>query len=190
MWRLRTTYVDDWEDLEIEERSRARIFGVSINPIIAWVAAAVTWVLFLVLFISSQQDWYFQSPVVRWTIWSVCIALMSATTFVCLVSARALIRSVRRSRIQLAKLDGATDLEARQEGDRFIRRNVYLRLAVYLSLGLAIWLLLGSPFVFDWAGPIPYLSGMAVFVASVMLFASGQAGRIWERLRRRVMGAR
>lgn len=190
MWRLRTTYVDDWEDLEIEERSRARIFGVSINPIVAWVVAAVAWVLFLVVFISSQQDWYPKSPVVRWTIWSVCIVLMSATTVVCFVSIRALIGSVRRSRIQMAKLDGATHLEARQEGDRFIRRNVYLRLAVYLALGVTIWLLLGSPFVFDWAGPIPYLCGMAVFVGSVMLYASGQAGRIWERLRRRFMGAR
>ena len=55
MRRLRTTYVDDWEDLEIEERSRARIFGVSINPIIAWAVAAVGWLLFLVLFFSSLR---------------------------------------------------------------------------------------------------------------------------------------
>lgn len=189
MRRLRTTYVDDWEDLEIEERSRARIFGVSINPIIAWVVAAVGWLLFLVLFFSSLQDWFPKSPALRWTLWSIAIVFMSVTTFVCLVSIRALIGSIRRSRIQMARLDGATDQEARQEGERYIRRNVYLRLVVYIALGVAIWLLLGSPFVFDWAGPIPYLIGMAVFVVSVMFFASGQAGRIWERLRRRVTGA-
>ena len=183
MRRLRTTYVDDWEDLEVEERSRARIFGVSINPIIAWVVAAVTWFLFLALFISSQQEWYPQSLVVRWTIWAVGIAIVSATTFVCLLSVKALIGSVRRSRIQLARLDGATDQEARQEGNRFIRRNVYLRLAVYLALGATVWLFLGSPYIFDWAGPIPYLCGTAVYVTCIMLVASGRATRIWERLR-------
>lgn len=183
MRRLRTTYVDDWEDLEIEERSRARIFGVSINPIIAWAAAVVGWLLFLILFISSQQDWFPKSPILGWTLWSIVIVFMSVTTVVCLVSIRALIGSIRRSRIQMARLDGATDLEARQEGDRFIRRNVYLRLVVYVALGTIIWLFLGSPFIFDWAGPIPYLCGIAVYVTCIMLVASGRAGRIWDRLR-------
>lgn len=183
MRRLRTTYVDDWEDLEIEERSRARIFGVSINPIVAWVVAAVGWLLFLALFFSSLQDWFPKSPVLRWTLWSIAIAFMSVTTFVCLVSIRALIGSIRRSRIQMARLDGATDQEARQEGERYIRRNVYLRLVVYLALGVTIWLFLGSPFIFDWAGPIPYLCGMAVYVICVMLVASGRVGRIWDSLR-------
>ena len=183
MRRLRTTYVDDWEDLEIEERSRARIFGISINPIVAWVVAVVGWLLFLVLFFSSLQDWFPKSMVLLWTLWSIAIVFMSVTTIVCLVSIRALIGSIRRSRIQMARLDGATDQDARQEGGRYIRRNVYLRLVVYLALGVAIWLFLGSPFIFDWAGPIPYLCGMAVYIICVMLVASGRAGRIWDSLR-------
>ena len=183
MRRLRTTYLDDWEDLEVEDDSRAKIFGVSINPVVALVVAAVAWLLFLALFFISQQDWYPKSPVVRWTIWSAGIAFMLGTTVVCLLGVKAMIESIRRSRIQLARLDGSTDLEARQEGERYIRRNVYLRLAVYLALGVTIWLLLGSPFIFDWAGPIPYLCGMAVYITCVMLVASGRAGRIWDRLR-------
>ena len=188
MRRLRTTYVDDWEDLEIEDDSRARIFGISVNPLVALAVAVIAWLMFLLLFFVSQQVWYPQSPVVRWTIWSAGLVFMLGTTFVCLLSVRAMIGYARRSRIQLARLDGATDLEARKEGERFIRRNVYLRFAVYLFLGLMVWLFLGSPFIFDWAGPIPYLCGMGVYVTCVMLYGTGQAGRLWSRLRRMAGG--
>ena len=184
MRRLRTSYQEDWEDLEATDHLRVRIFGLSVHPVAALVAMACVVVMFMVLFYVGQMGWLPDSTAIRWTITIVSIVVMLATAVVCVMCCWVLAKSIRDSRMRLAKLDGATDDEARQESQRFIRRNVYLRLAVYVAMGVAVWIVLGSPFVFPWAGPGPYLGGLAVLVGGIILFTSARAGRLGPPLRR------
>ena len=184
MWRLRTSYVDDWEYMKATDAIRVRILGRSVHPLTALVAMAAVVILFMVLFYVSRADWFPKSTTINWTIAGISIAVMLVAGVVSGMCIWAVAQSIRRSRMQLAKLDGATDEEARQESARFIRRNVYLRLGVYLAMSLALWFVLGSPFIFDWAGPGPYLGGLAVLLAVIMFYTSGTASRLWARLRR------
>ena len=183
MWRLRTSYLDDWEDMESVDDVRVRIFGLSVHPIAALVAMACIVLLFMVLFYVSRASWFPQSTAISWTIAGVSVAFMLVAAVISGMCVWAVAKSIRRSRIQLAKLDGATDEEAREESTRFIRRNIYLRLAVYLVLSLILWGILGSPFIFAWGGPGPYLGSLAVLLAGIMFYTSGAAGRFWARLR-------
>ena len=184
MWRLRTSYLDDWEDMAANDVIRVRILGRSVHPLAALVSMACVVILFMVLFYVSRADWFPKSATINWTIAGISIAMMLGAGVVSGMCIWAVAKSIRRSRMQLAKLDGATDEEARAESARFIRRNVYLHLAVYLAVSLALWFVLGSPFIFAWAGPGPYLGGLAVLLTGIMFFTSGTAGRLWAKLRR------
>ena len=184
MWRLRTSYLDDWEDMEADDETRVRILGLSVHPLVALASMAGVVIMFMVLFYVSRADWFPKSATVSWTIVGASIAIMLVAGVVSGMCIWTVAKSIRRSRMQLAKLDGATDEEAREETARFIRRNIYLRLGVYVAMSLALWVVLGSPFIFDWGGPGPYLGGLAVLLAGIMFYTSGKAGRLWAWLRR------
>ncbi len=182
MRRLRTSYLDDWEDMEATDNPRVRILGVSVHPIAALAAMMGVVIVLMALLFLSRADWFPKSETARWSITAASVAILLAVCAVSVMSVWAMAKVIRYSRIHLAKLDGATDEEARQESERFIRRKVYLRLAVYAAVSLALWVVLGSPLIFDWGGPVPYLCGIAVMVAVFILYTSGQAGRIWGML--------
>ncbi len=184
MRRLRTSYVDDWEDMEIGDTPRFHVFGWSISPIPALVMIAVGAVVFLAIMIVNSLGWFTETQWIRWTIMGVCWAALLAILGLSVAALLVMSRYLRRSRIQLARLDGATHEEALAETNRFILRTVYGRLALYAVACVGIWVVLGSPLIFDWAGPLPYFIGLGILLA---LFAiqGTIGGWIWDRLRRR-----
>ena len=188
MRRLRTSYHDDWEDMEALEQPHIPILGVAFHPILLLGLMIVAVIVLAVVASLTQMEWFPQSAALRWSVLGGCVVGMLGVAVVSVISARTMTRAIRRSRMQLARLDGATPEEARWESDRFIRNNLYFRLAVYVGISLALWVILGSPWVFDWAGTLPYLCGIAVFLTLFILYASGLANRFWGWLRYRVAG--
>ena len=185
MRRLRTSYVDDWEDMGAIDSPRFHVFRRSIKPIPALALIGVGTVAFLTLMIVSAQGWITETPWLRWTIMGVSWAGLLTIFGLSIAALLVMAQYLRRSRIQLAKLDGATHEEALAETNRFIRRTVYGRLALYAVGCVGLWVVLGSPLIFDWGGPLPYLAGLAVLLS---IFAiQGTFGRqILERLNRLV----
>ena len=188
MRRLRTSYLDDWEDMGVTDRPRLRFLGLSVHPIVALVAMIGLSLLVLVVAYASQLDWFPKTPVARWGVLSFAVVGLLVAVVVSIISARVMVKSLHRSRMHLARLDGATDEEARRDSDRFIRNNLYIKLGVYAAGALALWVILGSPWVFEWGGPLPYLYGIIVFMAVFITYASGLGERIWNWLRRAAAG--
>lgn len=183
MRRLRTTYLDDWEDMEAEDEPRLRMLGRSFNPLAVLGCLALAVMCFVGLLFLAQMDWFPDSAALHWAMAGLSIVVMLVSIVVSAICIRAIAKSIRHSRIRLARLDGATDEEAQHESDRYINRKVYLRLAIYAAICLALWLILGSPFIFEWAGVAPYLCGIAVFMVCSILYSTGQFTRVWNRLR-------
>ncbi len=186
MHRLRTSYLDDWEDMRAVEQPRVRILGISFQPIVLLSLMIVAVILLVVVVSLTQLDWFSQYPALRWGVLGCCAAGMLGVLIVAVISARTLARAIHRSRMHLARLDGATVEEARRESDRFIRKNLYLRLGIYISLSMVLWALLGNPWVFAWGGTVPYLCGITVLLALFILLSTGLGDRILTWLRRRV----
>ena len=190
MRRLRTSYVDDWEDMEAVGQPRIRILGVSFHPLLLLALMIVVVILLVVAVNLTRLSWFPQSPAFRWSVFGVCIAGMLGVIAVSVITAKTMAGAIHRSRMRLARLDGATHEEARLESDRFIRNNLYVRLGVYIGVSLGLWVILGSPWVFPWGGTLPYLCGITVFMALFILYASGLAERFWAWLRRVTTGRR
>lgn len=187
MRRLRTSYADDWEDMEFGDDPRFHLFGRSLKPVPALLLIAAGTVIFLAIMIVNAQGWITETQWIRWTIMGVCWAGLAAILGLSVAALLVMAQYLRRSRIQLARLDGATHEEALAETNRFIRRTVYGRLALYAVACVGVWVVLGSPLIFDWAGPLPYFAGLAVLLA--VLAIQGAFGRqIWDRLRRLASG--
>lgn len=189
MRRLRTSYVDDWEDMEFADRPRFYLFGRSISPILGLVMIAAGTVIFLAIMIANSLGWFTETRWIRWTIMGVCWTALVVILGLSVAALMVMSRYLRRSRIQLARLDGATHEEALAETNRFIRRTVYGRLALYAVACVVVWVVLGSPLIFDWAGPLPYFAGLAVLL-SVFAVQGTFGGQIWDRLRRLASGRR
>lgn len=184
MRRLRTTYVDDWEDIETADKPRVRLLGLSIHPLTAMVATLVAVVLLVLLSWAVNRGWVSDDPRVLWAIRGLSMLGLGIVVIIMVMSTWAMAKTLRNARMQLAKLDGATDEEARQETERFIRRNVYARMAAYALITLGVWVLLGSQLIFPWGGPFPFLGGVLV-LAVLFLFYGMYQPRVWEALRRR-----
>ena len=183
MRRLRTSYVDDWEDMEATDDPRFHVFGWSIKPGPALLMIAAGTVMFLAIMIVNSLGWFTDTPWIHWTIMGVCWAGLAAILASSVAALLVMAQYVRRSRVQLARLDGATHEEALAETNRFIRRTVYGRLALYAVASVVVWVVLGSQLIFDWGGPLPYFVGLAILLSIFAL--QGVFGRqIWERLRR------
>ncbi len=183
MRRLRTSYADDWEDMGVADARRFRVFGWSIRPVPALLLIAASAVTFLAIMIANSLGWITETPWLRWTIMGVCWAGLVATLGASVAALLVMAQYLRRSRIQLARLDGATHEEALAETNRFIRRAVYGRLVLYAVACVGVWVVLGSPLIFDWAGPLPYFVGLAV-VMSILAIQGAFGQQIWDRLRR------
>ena len=187
MRRLRTSYADDWEDMEAADDPRFHVFGWSIKPVPALLMIAAGTVIFLAIMIVNSLGWITDTRWIRWVIAGVCWAGLAAILGVSIAALLVMAQYLRRSRIQLARLDGATHEEALAETNRFIRRTVYGRMALYAVACVGVWVVLGSPLIFDWAGPLPYFIGLAVVLS--VLAVQGTFGRqIWDRLRRLASG--
>lgn len=189
MRRLRTSYADDWEDMGAADTPRFHVFGWSIKPIPALLMIAAGTVIFLAIMIVNSQGWITDTRWIRWTIMGVCWAGLTAILAASVAALLVMAQYLRRSRIQLARLDGATHEEALAETNRYIRRTVYGRLALYAVACVVVWVVLGSPWIFDWAGPIPYFAGLGVLL-TVFAVQGTFGGQIWDRLRRLSSGRR
>ena len=183
MRRLRTSYAVDWEDMEPIDAPRFHVFGRSIKPVPALVIIAAGAVIFLAIMIVNSLGWFTDTPWIHWTIMGVCWAGLAAVLGASVAALVVMAQYVRRSRIQLARLDGATHEEALAETNRFIRRTVYGRLALYAVASVGVWVVLGSQLIFDWAGPLSYFVGLAILV-SIFALHGTFGSQIWDRLRR------
>ena len=183
MRRLRTSYVDDWEDMELTDNPRVRLFGISVHPLAAMGGSLVAVVVMVVLSWVSNRGWLSDDPRILWSITGVCVLGLVGIMVITVMSTWVMAKALRNSRLQLAKLDGATDEEARYETERFMRRNLYFRMGAYALVSVGIWLLLGSPLVFPWGGPLPFLGGILT-LAVVFLLLTVYRRQAWDALLR------
>ena len=186
---LRTTYVDDWEDMETTDNPRFHVLGFTINPMHTLVYMAIAAVGLMLLVYSATLGWVSEKPWLILTITVICIAGMLAIGVIAVIIFIAMSRILRRSRTQLARLDGATHEEAEAESTRYIRRSVYGRMAIYTLIAIGIWGVLGGTLLLDLAGPLTYLGTVVAAVALLLLY-SIYGDRIWAALRARSKGRR
>lgn len=170
MPRLRTTYQDDWEDLALTNALRIRLLGLSLHPFAAMGGMLCCVVVLVTLVAVSQASWFPDGPVVQWTVVGISLVGMCVVATLAVILTWTMARALHRSRQHLARLDGATDEEARQESDRYLVRNLFLRLALYAVVIVGIWVLLGSPWVFPWGGLLPYAGALVALVAVFTLY--------------------
>lgn len=182
MRRLRTSYVDDWEDMEITDNPRFHVLGYAINPMRTLAVMAVATVALLLLVYAATLSWIADKPWLVLTITVVCITGLLAIGVISVIMFVAMSRILRRSRIQLARLDGATHEEAQAESTRFIRRTVYGRMIIYTLAAVVIWLVLGSKLIFQWNSLLTYMGGVLVALTLFVLF-SIYGDRIWAAWR-------
>lgn len=189
MRRLRTSYVDDWEDMELTENPRFHVLGFAINPMRTLGVLVVATVALLGLLFATNLSWIAEKPWLVLTCTVVSLTGLVAIAGISVIMFVAMARVLRRSRIQLARLDGATQEEAQAESTRFIRRTVYGRMIIYSLTAVVIRVVLGSSLIFPWTTPLTYLGGVLVAVVLFVLY-SIYGDRIWAAWRARSKGRR
>ena len=182
MRRLRTSYVDDWEDFSVTDDPRFRVLGLSIPPIRGVVIMAGCLVVLLAIFYVNALGWFTETQWLRRTISYACTAGLLVVLGLAIAALLVMARHLRRQRIQLARLDGATHDEAVAETGRFMLRTVYARLVIYAVASVVVWLLLGSRLVFQWTSPLTYFCGLMVVV--VLFVAHSIFGRRLDEMLR------
>lgn len=189
MRRLRTSYVDDWEDMELTDNPRFHILGFAINPMRTLGVLVVATVALLGLLFATNLSWIAEKPWLVLTCTVVSLTGLVVIAGISVIMFVAMARVLRRSRIQLARLDGATQEEAQAESTRFIRRTVYGRMIIYSLTAVVIWVVLGSSLIFPWTTPLTYLGGVLVALVLFVLY-SIYGDRIWAAWRARSKGRR
>ena len=186
MQRFRTGYpADDSEWMEIGSVTslRVRILGIPLHPMLAMFGVIGIVALMSALVFISRRSWFPDGPIAGWTVVAVCALLLLLVAYICAKSLLSLARALHRVRMQMAKLDGATEQEAQAETRTFIIRNIFLKMAIFSAATVAIYILLGSPWRFAWAGLPHYLAAMLTLVVIYMIVTVFGA-RITNAIRR------
>lgn len=172
MQRFRTGYPADdaeWMEIGTVTSLRVRILGIPLHPLVAMFGAIGIVALMSALVFISRRSWFPDGPVAGWTVVAVCALLLLLVAYLCVASLLSMARTLHRVRMQMAKLDGATEREAQAETRSFLIRNVFLKMGIFSAATVAIYITLGSPWRFDWAGLPHYLSAMLALVIISMV---------------------
>ena len=186
MQRFRTGYpADDSEWMEIGSVTslRVRILGIPLHPMLAMFGVIGIVALMSALVFISRRSWFPDGPIAGWTVVAICALLLLLVAYICVKSLLSLARALHRVRMQMAKLDGATEQEAQAETRTFLIRNVFLKMAIFGPATVVIYILLGSPWRFAWAGLPHYLAAMLTLVVIFMIITVFGA-RIANAIRR------